>query len=126
MESWYGKGMELDVTISTVRIVPSAKQRLQALELLRSIQGPTQASPGCVECSVYVEEPPGQAILLVERWESEAALEEHIRSETYHRLLTALELSSRPPEIRFDRVSGTKGMDLIERIRGQEQVVVSH
>lgn len=114
------------MTISTLRIIPSAKQRLQALELLRSIQGPTQASPGCVECSVYVEEPPGQAILLLERWKSEAALEEHIRSEMYHRLLAAIEISDRPPEIRFDRVSGTEGMELIERLRSQAEAADSH
>ena len=103
--------------ISTLRIMPSAKQRRETLEMLRSVQGPTLAYPGCVSCRIYEEHGPDRAILFYERWESEAAFQEHVRSDLYHHVLAAVELSNRPPEICFHHVSATQGMDLIENLR---------
>jgi hypothetical protein len=55
--------------------------------------------------------------VLFERWETEEALEAHLRSETYRRILGAVELSGSQPDIRFEHVSGIEGMELIERLR---------
>ena len=55
--------------------------------------------------------------MLVERWQSRESLEGHLRSESYRHILGAIELSGGPPEVRFDYVSATDGMDLIERAR---------
>jgi hypothetical protein len=75
------------------------------------------AQPGCGSCRIYEEEGPEAAIVLLEEWESKAALKAHLRSDAYHRILGALELSSAAPEVRFDSVSDSQGMELIERIR---------
>jgi quinol monooxygenase YgiN len=53
--------------------------------------------------------------VLVERWESEAALTTHIRSEAYRRILGACQISRSQPESRFDTVSYTQGIELIEQ-----------
>jgi quinol monooxygenase YgiN len=75
------------------------------------------AQPGCIACHIYAEQGQEPAVVLVERWESRAALEAHIRSEAYRRILGAIELAGGPPEVNFDVVSATEGMDLIERLR---------
>ena len=106
------------MVVGTLRIQISPERRAGVLQILRSIQGPVSAQPGCAGCHIYEEDDPDSAVVLVERWESEAALEEHIRSETYRRVLGAIELSGKPPEVRFDSVSSTRGMELIERLRG--------
>lgn len=103
--------------VGTLRIVPPPKRRVEVLEILRSIQGPVLAQPGCAACHIYEEQGPEPAIVLVERWESEAALDVHIRSEAYRRILGALELSGAAPAVRFDHVSASEGMELIERSR---------
>ena len=74
-----------------------------------------RAQPGCVACDIYEEQGPEPAVVLVERWETEEALEAHLRSEAYRRILGAVELSGGPPEIRFEHVSAREGMELIER-----------
>lgn len=104
--------------ISTLRIAPRPKQHSQALEILRSVQGPTLAQPGCVSCGIYVENGLYRAILFFEQWECEAALYRHIASDLYRRILAAFELSKTRPEIRFHRVSATQGMELVEQLRG--------
>jgi quinol monooxygenase YgiN len=105
------------MVVGTLRILPLSNRRGEVLEVLRGIQGPALAQPGCASCHIYEEQEPERAIVLVERWESEAALEAHIRSEDYRRILDALELSGSAPEVCFDHVAASEGMELIERTR---------
>jgi quinol monooxygenase YgiN len=86
--------------------------------VLRSVQGPVATEPGCQSGDIYEEQGAERAIVLVERWTSEASLEAHLRSEAYRRVLCAMELSGGKPEVRFERVSASEGMELIERFRG--------
>jgi quinol monooxygenase YgiN len=103
--------------VGTLRILPAPERRAQVLEVFRGVQGPVRAQPGCLACHIYEEQGAEPAVVLVERWESQEELEAHLRSETYRRILEAIELSGAPPEVRFDYVSATHGMDLIERSR---------
>ena len=103
--------------VGTLRILPAPDRRAEILEVFRAVQGPVLAQPGCVSCHIYEEQGPEAAVVLVERWESQEALEAHLRSETYRRVLGAIELSGSPPEIRFDTVLASDGMGLIERSR---------
>ncbi len=103
--------------VGTLRIFPLPGRCADVLAILRTIQGPVRAQPGCMACHILEEKEPEEAVVLVERWESQVALEAHLRSEAYRRILGAIELSGSPPEIRFDHVSATEGLDLIERSR---------
>jgi quinol monooxygenase YgiN len=107
--------------VGTLRILPAPDRRAEIMEVFRGIQGPVRAQPGCVACHIYEEQGSDEALVLVERWESQAALEAHLRSETYRRILGAIELSAAPPEVRFDTVSATAGMELIDRSRATER-----
>jgi quinol monooxygenase YgiN len=109
--------MTIGVIVGTVRILPAPNGRREVLEILRSIQGPVLAQPGCAACDIYEEQGPERAIVLVERFESEEALEAHLCSETYRRILEALELSGGRPDVRFEHVSASEGLELIERHR---------
>ena len=105
------------MVVGTLRILPRSNRRAEVLEILRSVQGPVLAQPGCAECRIYEEQGPEAAVVLLERWESPAALETHLRSETYRRILGAIELSGDRPDIRFEHVSASEGIELIERSR---------
>jgi quinol monooxygenase YgiN len=107
------------MVISTLRIVPSPKQRSEVLEILLSVLGPTEIQPGCLSCGVSEEKRPDHAVVFWAHWETKSALHEHICSDFYRRLLVACELSKRPPEVCFHHVSATQGMDLIEQLRGR-------
>jgi hypothetical protein len=52
-------------------------------------------------------------------WKSEEDLEIHIRSDEYRNLLLALEMAIKKPEIRFDNISSSTGIETIERARSQ-------
>jgi quinol monooxygenase YgiN len=105
------------MVVGTLRILPTPERRIEVLEILRAVQGPVLAQPGCTACHIYEEQGGEPAVVFVERWESREALEAHLRSETYRRILGALELSGGQPDIRFEQVLTSEGMELIERHR---------
>jgi len=103
--------------VSKLRLFPSPEQRHQALELLRSVQGPTQVKPCCLAAQVYEEDGYNGAILYTEEWDSEPEFCEHVRSELYRRVLAAIDISKSAPELHFYRVSKAQGLELIDQIR---------
>ena len=105
------------MVIGTLRFLPPPSRRLEVMEILRYLQGPAETEPGCESFRIYEDHGPEPGIVLVERWGSEAALESHIRSDAFRSIVTALELSSCPPDVRFDHVSATEEEELIERVR---------
>ena len=105
--------------VGTLRILPAPGRRGDVLEVLRSVQEPVLAQPGCTACHIYQEQDPEWAIVFVEQWDRREALEAHLRSDIYRRILGAIELSGAPPEISFDHVSATEGIEVIERSRNR-------
>jgi quinol monooxygenase YgiN len=103
--------------LGTLRILPLPNRRSEALEILRSVQGPVLAQPGCVACDIYDEQGSEPAIVLLERWDSDDALASHLRSDLYRRVLAAVELSGSQPDFRFEHVSSSEGIELVERLR---------
>lgn len=104
--------------LANVRIQPDDNHRPEVLELLYSIQGPVQASPGCSSYRVSEESRGDHAVLLSESWESDEGFREHVRSGFFDRILAALELSSVSPEVCINQVSGSEGLELVYRLRG--------
>jgi len=103
--------------ILKLRLFPPPERRRQVLELLRSVQGPTQVKPCCLTAQVYVEEGHNDTILYTEEWDSEAEFCEHMRSELYRRVLAAMDISKSAPELRFYKVSTAQGLELVDQIR---------
>ena len=103
--------------VGTLKLMPPPDRRDEVLDIFRAVQGPVLAQPGCTACHIYEERSPERAVVLVEMWNDPAALDEHLRSDTYRRILGAMELSAEPPVVRFDTVSATEGMEMIERLR---------
>ncbi|BCS52902.1 putative quinol monooxygenase [Geobacter sp. SVR] len=103
--------------LSKVKISPVAGKRQEILDILQSVRGPTLAASGCLESSIFEEHDDEFSIVYMEEWQSRAEMIVHIRSPLYSRVLKAMELSGRQPEIRFYDVSATEGLDLIECAR---------
>ena len=103
--------------VGMLRIPLASNRHAEVLEVLRSVKGPVLAQPGCKAYHIYDEQGQDPAVVLVERWESRATLEAHIRSDIYRRILGAIELAGAPPEMSFEVVSAREGMELVERLR---------
>jgi quinol monooxygenase YgiN len=102
--------------ISLVKITPTPAKKSEALELINYIVGPTRVNPGCLDCSIYEGDADG-SILFIEKWHGRAELNEHIRSNSYMSILTAMELSTLPPVISVSESMEPDGMELIKKLR---------
>jgi quinol monooxygenase YgiN len=104
--------------IATVTIQPPPDRRAAVLDVFQSVQGRVRAQPGCAACDIFEDQGPEPTVVLIERWVTEEALEAHLRSETYGWVLAAIELSGREPDVSYERVSASEGIELVERLRG--------
>jgi quinol monooxygenase YgiN len=76
--------------------------------------------PGCISCHIYEDLQEKNVLMLQEVWRSEEGLNLHLRSDEYRNLLLILELAPERPEIRFDTISGSTGIETIEKARHQQ------
>jgi len=92
------------------------------MEILMSVKTITRLKRGCIQCDIYEEYGDGQKILYMEKWQAKGDMYQHIQSNLYLRVLNAIELSSKPPEVSFHEDSETTGIALIEAIRVESTV----
>jgi quinol monooxygenase YgiN len=106
-----------DETVAMIRIPTRRGQSKEVIAVLRSVVGPTLAQPSCRECDVVIDAIEDRYVLFHERWSSFQDFERHVRSDPYERVLSALEMASGVPEVRFECMGRTWGLDLVSDVR---------
>ncbi len=102
---------------ATIRmLIPAGKQK-EALEILNSMVEEIQFETGCISCRIYRGVKDNRAIMVEELWECEEDVRRHLRSKKYGKILMVIEMASEFPEIRFDIISGSSGVETIEQAR---------
>ena len=77
---------------------------------------PARVERGCLSYRLYEDVENRNAFVLLEEWATQEDLERHISKDNQRQLLALMDLLSEQPELRFDTVSHTAGMDLIENV----------
>jgi quinol monooxygenase YgiN len=101
----------------TIRLMISPQKRAEALKILRSTAEGSRILPGCLSCRIYEDLQENKVIMFEEMWRSEEELEQHLRSDEYHKVLLVVEMALKQPEIRFNTVSDSAGIEVIEKAR---------
>ena len=105
------------LAVSLVAPVGGNQQLVHALRFLAS---PTRLEPGCLGCRVSTEDDDRLLVRYEEEWATEEAMRLHVRSERFTRFLEVLESALEPPEVKFDFVSETRGLDYVEEVRRKD------
>ena len=100
-----------------IRMQIPSKKRGEAMQILGSVAGQCRFEPGCIGCRVYQDAEEKHVIMLEELWTDEESLKRHLRSDEYRRVLLAVEMALEPPEIRFDTILHSAGVEAIEKAR---------
>ena len=103
----------------TLRMAIPMQKRGEALKILKSMVARTQAQPDCVFCHICEDVLEDNVLQFEEMWRSEEELERHLRSDEYHKVLLVLEMALKQPEIRFDAISSSTGIETIEKARSR-------
>jgi quinol monooxygenase YgiN len=99
-------------------LVPLNKQS-EALDILGSVSAQIQYEPSCISSRIYRGVDEVRAIMVEELWANETDILRHLNSDVYHRVLLVIEMAEEPPEIRFDTISHSSGVETIESARRQ-------
>ena len=107
----------------TLRMIVRPEKRSDFLETMRGMLEPARVESGCLSYRLYEDVEDRNAFVLVEEWKTQKDLERHIRTDNQFRLLTLMDLLSAQPELLFNTVSHTEGMDLIKNVLKADESV---
>lgn len=99
----------------TLKMIVQTERRSDLLETMRGMLEPARVERGCLSYCLYEDVENRNIFVLLEEWATQEDLEKHI-SKDKQRLLALMDLLSEQPELRFNTVSHTAGMDLIENV----------
>jgi len=103
--------------LSVVKIYPPPGAEHTILEVLESMKGQIAVLNDCLGCSITIEVGEGGAICYTEQWRTREALDRHLRSPLFGRVLEAMECSSTTPDVEFYEVTEVGGLELVEKAR---------
>ena len=104
---------------STIRMRIPLKKQSEALDILGPMTEQIQFESGCISSRLYRGVEDVRAILLEELWASDEDVKRHLRSDKYRKVLLVIEMAAEPPEIRFDTIIHSSGVETIEQARTQ-------
>jgi len=102
--------------ISTLRMNVQPERRIDLLKTMRGMLEPARVERGCLSYRLYEDVEDRNTFFLLEEWKTQNDLERHIRTDNHRRLMALMDLLSKQPELRFNTVSHTSGMELIEDV----------
>jgi quinol monooxygenase YgiN len=103
--------------LSTIRMMIPPQKRNEALKILRSITDQCSGYRGCLSCHIYEDLQENNILMFEQAWRADEDLDLHIRSDEYLNLLLVLEMALQQPEIRFDKIAHSTGIETIEKAR---------
>jgi len=107
--------------LSTIRMKIPPKKRNEALKILRSTAEQCKVHSGCLGCHIYEDVQEDNVLTFEEMWRSEEDLERHLRSKEYRNVLLVMEMALKHPEVRFNTVSASTGIETIEKARSSSR-----
>ena len=102
---------------ATIRMLIPPKRRGEVLDILSSVAERSRFEEGCINSRVYQDLDSEPVFMLDQLWTSGEGLEGYLRSEEFRKVLLVVEMSLEPPEIRFEEVSRSTGVETIEKAR---------
>jgi quinol monooxygenase YgiN len=100
-----------------VKMVIPPHKREEGLNILQSVAQRSRSENGAISCSVYQDTENDHAIIYEEVWLGEDELQQHLGREEYQKVLLVIEMSCKPPEIRFNTIKSSRGVEVIKRAR---------
>ena len=103
--------------LMTIRMLLPHKKRGDVLKILRSFAEQSRIQQACIHSRIYADLEEENVIMFEEMWRSSEDLERNTRSEEYRNLLLIVELALKCPEIKFNCISNSTGIETIEKVR---------
>jgi quinol monooxygenase YgiN len=96
----------------------SARSAQDLLDALRFLVMTLRFEEGCLGSNAWAD--PDWTVQYVAEWATEDHIRHWVRSDGFTSLLSLIE-SAREPQVQFDFVAATRGLDFVAEVRGQPQ-----
>lgn len=114
---WTDSCNKSDMILTLVTMYPSPENEAKIIDVLDSMKGPVATNADCQGVLSLVDAGEVRSICYIERWRTRKALDRHLRSPLYCRVLEAMELSRMPPVVEFFDATTIGGLELVEKAR---------
>jgi quinol monooxygenase YgiN len=111
---------------STIRMLIPLDKQSEAIDILGYVSAQVQYEPSCISSRLYRGVDEVRAIMVEELWTDNEGLLRHLQSDEYHRVLLAVEMAEERPDIRFDEISHTSGLETIENALNKSAKLIIH
>ena len=109
------------VRLSVALHVASPTDAIELIETLRHMTATTRLERGCQECAAWADRE--FIVHYSESWATEFDARRRVQSPHFTSLLALMECGTEPPEVQFDFVARTRGLDYIDEIRADRRKV---
>lgn len=103
--------------IATISLTVPSEKRIDVVQTLRSMVEPILAFPGCMECRLLGDINNDDALVFMQKWNSNDDLKRFIQSSGFLKTLVVLDLALEKPDISFFELSSVKGLEYVEALR---------
>lgn len=105
------------MVVVILRVLVPPENRRELMQTIRSLHSQISGQSGCLASHFYLEVGNEAAVCLIEEWESQTDLENHIRSNVFAVLIGAVNLLSGPAAMEFKVLSLQAGIESIDAAR---------
>jgi quinol monooxygenase YgiN len=109
------------MVIALIRVTVPPNNRREILQTFQSLTNSIQSQKGCLDYHFYLEMGNGNAVCLIEEWETREDLDNHLLSRDFAVLFGATSLLRDSSAIEFKLLSPTAGIEAVEAVRGRIQ-----
>lgn len=105
--------------LAMIRIKARPEKRRELVQTVLALATETRKEPGCLGWNFSQDMEDENAFVLIQEWESQVDLDEHLRSEAFEVLLGGANLLCDPPEIGIHLFSCEAGTEPSGRDNGR-------
>jgi quinol monooxygenase YgiN len=105
------------MVVATIRVPVPLDNRRELVQTLQSLLVPIRNQKGCLSYHFYFEIGDEDALCLIEEWETQSDLNNHLKSSDFAVLHGAINMLKGQSEIEFKLLSQTGGIEAVEAIR---------
>jgi quinol monooxygenase YgiN len=106
------------VRLTVVLVEPHPRDH-RLIKAFRTLMVETRLENGCLGCSVWSD--PDSTVHYFEEWATEADMQRRVQSDHFTSLLALMEAAREAPEVRFDFLQTTRGLDYVVEVRQDQE-----
>ncbi|AMV73766.1 putative quinol monooxygenase [Desulfuromonas sp. DDH964] len=102
---------------ATIKMSMPLDKRREILQTIQTLLDPIRNEPGCASCYCSVDTEADHILIFRQEWNTNEDLATHLQSDHFGVLLGVMKLLSIEPEIRFNSIATTSGVEAITKAR---------